>query len=226
VTGFAPAKTVLLAESAAATLARLALRAHPNETGGILLGVRNATRPWITHAIEIPSTDRGRSHYRLPAGTTTAAVARARETDPRLGYLGEWHSHPSDVGPSSTDRATMRRLALRHPRTGLILIVVRRRDGSPWLDLREMTFPLLHRREATPTGDLPQEPATGIGEGAGVSTQVGSAAPTPGLPGIALPPACPSCSRRFGSAERSRRIPRHKASGDWCPGSGAAVPQA
>lgn len=145
---------VLLAESASATLRRFARRAHPNETGGILLGVRNAGRPWITQAVEIPSTDRGRSHYRLPAGTTTAAVGRSREADPRLGYLGEWHSHPSDVGPSPTDRATMRRLALRHPRTGLILIVVRRQDNGLWLDVREMAFACLHRREPTPTGDL------------------------------------------------------------------------
>jgi integrative and conjugative element protein (TIGR02256 family) len=144
-----------VAESASATLRRLARRAHPNETGGILLGVRNADRPWITQAVEIASTDRGRSHYRLPAGTTRAAVARAREGDPRVGYLGEWHSHPADVGPSPTDRATMRRLALRHPRTSLVLIVVRRRDGgAAWLDVHEMVFPFLHRREATQTGDL------------------------------------------------------------------------
>lgn len=149
-------KTILLAESASATLRRFARGAHPNETGGILLGVRTAGRPWITQAVEIPSTDRGRSHYRMPAGTTTAAVARAREGDPRLGYLGEWHSHPSDVGPSPTDRATMRWLALRHPRTVFVLIVVRRRDGgSAWLDVHEMALPFLHRREATLTGDLP-----------------------------------------------------------------------
>lgn len=150
----ASAKTILLAESASATLRRLARSAHPNETGGILLGVRNGGRPWITQAAEIPSTDRGRSHYRLPADTTTVAVARARKTDPRLGYLGEWHSHPTDVGPSPTDRATMRRLALPHPRIGLVLIVVRRRDGVPWLDVREMAFPFLRCREAALTGDI------------------------------------------------------------------------
>ena len=150
-----PAKQVLVAESASTALRRMAKRAHPKETGGILLGVRNGDRPWVTLAVEIPSPDRGRSHYRMPAGATTPAVVRAREDEPRLGYLGEWHSHPSDVGPSPTDRATMRRLALRHPRTGLLLIVVRRGIDGPWLDLRELTFPFLHRREQVPTGDLP-----------------------------------------------------------------------
>lgn len=150
-------KHVLVAESVSAALRLMAKRAHPQETGGILLGVRNGDRPWVTHAVEIPSLDRGRTHYRLPAGATTPAVARARETEPRLGYLGDWHSHPSDVGPSPTDRATMRRLALHHPRTGLLLIVVRRGVDGPWLDLRELTFPFLHRREQVPTGDLPPD---------------------------------------------------------------------
>ncbi len=146
---------VLITERAAADLRRFARNADPNETGGILLGVRTAGRPWITLAIEIPTPDRGRSHYRLPAGTTTAAVRSARNEDPRLGYLGEWHSHPADVGPSPTDRATMRRLALRSPRTGIVLIVIRHSIDGHRLDVREMTLPFLRSRRSVTTGDLP-----------------------------------------------------------------------
>lgn len=146
---------VLIAERAAGDLRRLARSAHPNETGGILLGVRTAGRPWITLAIEIPTPDRERSQYRLPAGTTTAAVRSARHEDPRLGYLGEWHSHPADVGPSPTDRATMRRLALRSPRTGVVLIIVRHGIDGHRLDVREMTLPFLRSRRSVTTGDLP-----------------------------------------------------------------------
>jgi proteasome lid subunit RPN8/RPN11 len=146
---------VLIAERAAADLRCRARKAHPNETGGILLGVRTAGRPWIMQAIEIPTPDRGRSHYRLPAGTTTAAVRSARNEDPRLGYLGEWHSHPADVGPSPTDRATMRRLALRSPRTGIVLIVVRHGIDGHRLDVHEMTLPFLRSRGSVTTGDLP-----------------------------------------------------------------------
>ncbi len=144
-----------ISEGAAADLRRHAREAHPQETGGILLGVRTTGRPWITQAVEIPTPDRGRSHYRLPAGATTLAVQRARADDSRLGYLGEWHSHPVDVGPSPTDRATMRRLALRSPRTGIVLIVVRRGATGHRLDVREMTFPFLRCRGAVTTGDLP-----------------------------------------------------------------------
>lgn len=147
--------TVLIAERAAADLRRHARKAHPNETGGILLGVRTAGRPWIVQAIEILTGDRGRHHYRLPAGTTTGAVRDARLSDPRLGYLGEWHSHPADAGPSPTDRATMRRLSLRNPRTGLVLIIVRHGIGGQWLDVRETSLPFLRCRATVNTGDLP-----------------------------------------------------------------------
>lgn len=148
---------VRMSENVSAVLRRHAREAEPNETGGILLGVRTNGRPWITHAVEIASQDRGRSHYRLPAGATSPAVDRARQQDPRLGYLGEWHSHPTDVGPSPTDRATMRRLALRCLGTGLILIVVRRGQQGHWLDLRETAFPFLRKQDAVLTGDLPPQ---------------------------------------------------------------------
>ena len=146
---------VLITERAAADLRRHARKAHPYETGGILLGVQTDARPWIAGVIEISTPDRGRSHYRLPRGTTTTAVRDARKTDPRLGYLGDWHSHPADVGPSPTDRATMRRLSLRSPRIGIVLIVVRHGADGHWLDVRETSLPLLRCREAITTGDLP-----------------------------------------------------------------------
>lgn len=151
-----PPPTVLLAESAQHHLIQAAKRSHPNETGGILLGLNANGTPWITHIVEIPSDDRGRSHYRLPGGQTQAAVHAAREKDPRLGYLGEWHSHPADVAPSPTDRATMRRLTyLRQPRFGPVLIVARRTNNGYNLDTRQIVFSRLCTRSLTTTGDLP-----------------------------------------------------------------------
>lgn len=106
-----PNRLVRLAESAADAIRAAAGSAHPQETGGILLGVEAGGRPWITQIVEITTPHRGRSHYHVPRGTTSAAVRAARKGDPRIGYLGEWHVHPSDVGPSPRDRATMRHLA-------------------------------------------------------------------------------------------------------------------
>ena len=46
------------------------VRAHPRETGGILVGVSVDGRPWVTHACEVRSLDAGPAHYVLPAGAT------------------------------------------------------------------------------------------------------------------------------------------------------------
>jgi proteasome lid subunit RPN8/RPN11 len=153
---------ILIAETAADTVRASARSAHPNETGGILLGVTADGKPWITQAIEIHSHDRGRRHYRLPYDRTHEAVHTARKADPRVGYLGEWHSHPADVGPSPIDRATMRRIAyLRQPWFGPVLIVVRRTSTGYDLDTRQVVFPLLRKRCLSLTGDLPEpEPAS------------------------------------------------------------------
>lgn len=102
---------VLLAESAEDIVLRAAISARPIETGGLLLGVWSQHRPWISHVIEIPPQVPSPNHYVLPAGLTHPLVACARRVDRRLGYLGEWHVHPADAGPSPTDGQTMRRLS-------------------------------------------------------------------------------------------------------------------
>jgi len=114
---------VLISEVAQATILTAAQGAHPNEAGGILVGVRAANRPWITHAIEIGSVSVGTTHYVLPARLTTPLVRCIRRFDKRLGYLGEWHVHPADVSPSETDKQTIRLIAEKWPEP--ILLVAR-----------------------------------------------------------------------------------------------------
>ena len=77
--------------------------AVPFETGGILLGVQAAGVPWITRVVELPTAHPEVARYQLPRGVTQAAVLAARAADPRLGYLGDWHSHPGDAPASPTD---------------------------------------------------------------------------------------------------------------------------
>lgn len=146
---------VLLTEAAQQAVFDAAAAAHPQETGGILVGVLANSNPWITHAIELPSTQRGPTHYTVPRGTTHA-VTTAREQDPRVGYLGEWHTHPADVGPSSTDRATMRNLAWFGTTISPVLVVIRRRpDDSRHLDVHQIALGRLRPRALILTGDLP-----------------------------------------------------------------------
>jgi hypothetical protein len=64
-------------------------------------------RPVVVSALEIPDDSATERRYRVPEGAIAEAVAGARRRDPRLGYIGEWHSHPSGSGPSTLDVATM-----------------------------------------------------------------------------------------------------------------------
>ena len=100
-----------LSEGAERVIVEAAGAHHPDEAGGVLLGVLAGRRPWVTEAIGVPSARPSRSYYELPAGAGRRALDRQRRTDSRLGYLGEWHSHPADVGPSGTDRRSMAALA-------------------------------------------------------------------------------------------------------------------
>lgn len=149
-------REMLLSECAGRVLRRAAAEAHPFETGGILVGVYSRGRPWVTQAIEVQTANRGPRHFVVPTGATGQLLSEARNTDRRLGYLGEWHVHPLDVGPSRIDRATMKSLltradgSQRHP----ILLIVRRRDCSYELEAREWRWMGARLLRITAAGDL------------------------------------------------------------------------
>lgn len=147
---------LLLTESARTAMTTAAARAHPYETGGILVGVQADGQPWVTAAIEIDSGDSGRNHYWIPAGATHAAVMSARATDHRLGYLGDWHTHPADLGPSTTDLTTLAVISPTHPRrANPTQIVVRRTPTGYALDARRVVRCAPRVCGVTLTGDLP-----------------------------------------------------------------------
>lgn len=122
--------TVMITEPAGRTMIAAAADLHPSETGGILIGVLDETgAPCITEAVELQPIHASALRYEVPEGLTTAAVDAARARDPRVGYLGEWHSHPTDQPASPTDHATMRRLAA-DPDTGNPVLLVLRPIGD------------------------------------------------------------------------------------------------
>ena len=120
-------RVVLLAESADGFMREAAGLAHPRETGGILVGVWAEGRPWVTHACEVKSRESGLAHYVLPAGTTVGLVEELRRADPRLGYLGDWHTHPMDTPASGVDHQTVQRLTETVDSNGseIVLLVAR-----------------------------------------------------------------------------------------------------
>jgi proteasome lid subunit RPN8/RPN11 len=146
-------------EDARAELERAADTAHPRETGGILVGVHTAgSRPWIIHAVEIPSKDSGNAHYVVPARSRQQVVKRLRRIhDSRLGYLGEWHSHPLDVGPSSTDLDSIRAIA-NNPAAGCsrpVLLIARRVGDDYSLDALQYHRNSLRQLAVLDAGPLP-----------------------------------------------------------------------
>ena len=153
----ADAPCVLMAESAEALMREAALRAHPRETGGILVGVWADRRPWVTRACEVPSADSGLAHYVLPAGVTRTLVEQLQRSDPRLGYLGDWHTHPMDMPASQVDRQTIRRLAVTTGRAGgeIVLLVARRRGDHYVFDADVGNRRGIRPASITRTGDLP-----------------------------------------------------------------------
>lgn len=152
-----PAPLLVVSESAQAAMVAAAAQAHPYETGGLLIGVHLDNQPWVTRAIEIPSPNRGRHHYKIPAGATQPAVHGARRGDPRLGYLGDWHTHPADVGPSPTDLATLAIFSIKHPRTpNPTLVVVRNSADGYTLDTRRILAIAPRTCEVRLAGDLPR----------------------------------------------------------------------
>jgi integrative and conjugative element protein (TIGR02256 family) len=114
-------------ESVLHMLKAFAEESRPLETGGILVGVLRDAEPRITAALQIRDPFRTSTAYVIPRGSTPLAVDVARERDGRVGYVGDWHSHPVDLPASGTDRTTLRRNARRRrPRpVPTILIVVR-----------------------------------------------------------------------------------------------------
>jgi hypothetical protein len=110
----------------------------------------------VITAIEIPTADRGLSHYRIPGGTDHPAVLKARTADHRLGYLGDWHSHPHDVGHSPTDLASLALISITTPRQpNPTQIVVRRTDHGYTLDARRIVTLIPRACTVTLTGGLP-----------------------------------------------------------------------
>ena len=151
---------IWLSEKAEAEVRRAADEAHPHEVGGVLLGVLvKRHRPWVVEAVVVPSEQARHAYYELPANARPQAVDAARHVDRRLGYLGDWHSHPADVGPSETDRRTMTALAAdpeaqcSHP----VLLIARRTPTGYRLDAREVAKRKLRKLRVIAAGGLPRD---------------------------------------------------------------------
>jgi proteasome lid subunit RPN8/RPN11 len=113
-----------VSERAQESIRRAAGKADPNETGGVLLGAVLDRRAVVAEAVEIRDLDATPISFRVKEGAIREAVDRSRQRDPRLGYLGEWHSHPLGSGPSPKDRVMMLTIAEEGEVENPVLILV------------------------------------------------------------------------------------------------------
>lgn len=91
-------------------LAKARLDGLPNETGGVLIGAHDMQRRflYLVDALSSPpdSEEWPTLYVRGSQGLTRKIEDIKEITDGQLGYVGEWHSHPSgsDPSPSADDR--------------------------------------------------------------------------------------------------------------------------
>jgi integrative and conjugative element protein (TIGR02256 family) len=108
---------VTVAATAADLIAKRACKAAPNETGGLLLGWWEGTAVVVAHAVEVQDPDATSSRWTRHENTAQAALDAALPdpTHPWLGYVGDWHSHPAPVDPSTTDELSLRYASRQYP---------------------------------------------------------------------------------------------------------------
>ena len=119
-----------IAESALHAISDASQAAAPLETGGVLIGTTISERTVVAAAIELPDTGATDETFAIAEGRVAEAVESARLNDPRLGYVGEWHSHPNGGGVSTTDRATMMTIAADTDVDSPILVIASPNDPT------------------------------------------------------------------------------------------------
>ena len=106
----------------------------PREAGGILLGWETADGFELTNALVVPDTAASRTNYTRDSDAAQAVLDCALATQPDgspLGYIGEWHTHPTPCSPSPTDIRAMRSIARRlSNRPTVLLVAAFRHDGD------------------------------------------------------------------------------------------------
>ena len=118
---------ITLSLHAAGTIRDAAWAAMPRETGGILIGWRGgpsrlAVSVYAALVVQDPSA--AHTTYELNRDRAQAALDAylVGQLDHKLGYIGEWHSHPAAQPPSPQDLRSL--LASARRAAGPVALVV------------------------------------------------------------------------------------------------------
>ncbi|WP_425296513.1 Mov34/MPN/PAD-1 family protein [Nocardia cyriacigeorgica] len=91
-------------------------QATPKETGGLLLGWWEDGSIVIDEMIEVvdmSATGRNWTRREMEAQHALDTLLGS-DVGSRLGYVGDWHSHPAPVGASRTDLRSLTRSSLQY----------------------------------------------------------------------------------------------------------------
>jgi integrative and conjugative element protein (TIGR02256 family) len=101
---------VRISRQALVLASRHAIEAGSKELGGILVGWWEGSSTAVVHDLLIvPDVDAGWNHYKRKHHSAQEILNAYRNglDDHRVGYVGEWHSHPAPQRPSGIDRAAL-----------------------------------------------------------------------------------------------------------------------
>ncbi|MEO3922751.1 Mov34/MPN/PAD-1 family protein [Micromonosporaceae bacterium B7E4] len=100
------------------------MAALPHETGGILLGFRTPSLVVVTRTVTVVDPQSSWRGYVRRHRQAQARMAIGRgDAPPVVGYVGEWHTHPADIGPSRTDLRALAAIA-RLAQGPVVLVVL------------------------------------------------------------------------------------------------------
>jgi len=128
-----PDTPVLLDPVAVSQAEVAANQALPLETGGVLLGTYHADGIHVIRFIEIADPCATATEYLCDGDAAQDAMDAAIAVEglrSRVGFVGEWHSHPADQPPSRRDVMTLTQLA--SGRKQPLALVVLAWDGANW----------------------------------------------------------------------------------------------
>jgi integrative and conjugative element protein (TIGR02256 family) len=120
---------VRIRAAAGAKIHQAAEVAAPHETGGLLLGWWEKGTIIIENVIVLNDSNATTHSWIRHEAEAQAALDRVRDThrSAPLGYVGDWHCHPADVGASNTDIMSLKTASTQY-RSPLVLIVRKPND--------------------------------------------------------------------------------------------------
>lgn len=123
---------VRISRQSLALASRHAIEAGSKELGGILVGWWEDSGTAVVHDLLIvPDAGAGWNHYKRKHRGAQKVLNDYRDglDDHRVGYIGEWHSHPAPQQPSGTDRAALTLIA-RRSGSPVVLVVLSAERGE------------------------------------------------------------------------------------------------